>query len=272
MTDKLNVDQMLDIINRCEISYASNIWVPSLKRDVKFAEINTSQQKRLIKSGIDSSVFNIDFLQTLRDIIKENCKESIDIDQLTIVDKLVIAIALRSASIGAVIEVDVKIDDKDTKVQLDLAKIYDIVKSTIAQISPVVITDDIFEVTCNVPTIKRELDIEIALKNLLEGNKNATVKDALGDAFVSEAVKYIAGVTIKTNGPEGNIDTKWDELAVTDKTRIINKLKTKTLNQVIQFANTVREEADKVELVSFEIEGKPYQKRLTIDENFFMIS
>lgn len=271
MANNVKIDQLLDIINKNETSYASNIWIPSLKRDVRFLEINTAQQKRLVKAQLDSTVINTDFMETLRDIIKENCKEDVDIDQLTIVDKLLIAIALRCYSIGSSIETEIGIKGgKSAKIQLDLNNIYEIAKSTIGSIEDLILEDETFKITCSTPTIKAELDIEKNLKAVIESNKSATLVDIVGDAYVAEALKYIKELKVKSG--DQFIDAEWNTLNLQDKQKIIVKLRAKTLAKIIQFSKLVHGEADKIELVSFEFDGEKYQKRLSIDENFFMIS
>lgn len=272
-----NVEQILATIKQNKDSYASNFWVPTLKRNVRFSEINTSQQKRLIKSIVDSPVYNTEFIYTLRDVLIENCIEpDVNIDSLTIIDKLLLALSLRICSIGANIDVEVVPEDgkKPVQVPINLMEVYEIAKNTLVNIEPKVIEDEMYIIECNVPTIGLELRIEKELRGI--NNVNVEIEDirqlreTIGEAFISEIVKYITKVSIKTK--EGNIAVTWDKFNFKDRIKVIGMFNSKLLKQIINYINTIKEEVNTIELVKFMYEDKSYERRLTIDGNFFMLS
>lgn len=269
-------DQISNIIKRKDASYASHYKVPSLKRDVPFNEINTSQQKRIVKSVIDSPVYNTEFIYTFRDILKENCQDNtIDIDNLTIIDKLVLALGMRSKSIGSLVdlEIETKAGTK-VSVSLDVNKILSTALETIQDIGNITIDDPFFKIECGIPTIGTEYKLE---KELRTKQTDIDIKDitelrkTVGEAFVSELVKYIVNVSVK-NEKDELIPVEWNRFNYTDRIRVVETFKTGLLKNILTYINQIRKEIDKIELVKFEFDGEVYDRRLSIDGNFFTIS
>lgn len=271
-----SLDQINKIIKRKDVAYASHYTIPSLKKDVPFNEINTSQQKRLVKSVIDSPVYNTEFIYTFREILKENCQDAtIVIDDLTIIDKLVLALALRVKSIGN--NIDVEIQTKEaTKVNvgLEAAKILDIALNTIQDIPTRTFEDGYFVIECSIPTIGTEYKLERELRNrttAIEIENIEELRQTVGDAFIGEIVKYISKVSIKDQ-EDALVPIDWQQFTFVNRIKVIETFKTGLLKDILGYINDVRKEVDKVELVKFEFGGETYERRLTIDGNFFTIS
>ena len=113
------IEDVLNIVKKVNDTFAYEVFIPSLNKSILFREINTSQQKRLIKAIIDSPVFNTEFIFTLRQIIKENCvDEKLDIDQLTILDKFIISLIMRSVSVGNSYEVELECSNDKCKIEM----------------------------------------------------------------------------------------------------------------------------------------------------------
>ena len=272
-----NVDQLLSTVTTQRRSYASNFWVPSLKRDVRFTEIDTNQQKRLIKSIVDSPVYNTEFILTIYDILKENCLDTdVNLDSLTIVDKLLILLGLRISSVGGALDVDITIEEgKPTKsVSIDLIKVYEIAKTTLTNITPIVLKDDIFYVECSVPTIKTEILLEREMRagknNSIEIEDIKQLRETISEALINEVVKYISKVSVVVDGTEQAVT--WDNFSFTDRMKIVGKFSSKLLQGIISYINAVKAEVNKIEVVHFRYEDKDQERRLTFDGSFFMPS
>lgn len=269
-------DQINNIIKRKEISYASHYMIPSLKKAVPFNEINTSQQKRLVKSVIDSPIYNTEFIYTLREIIKENCQDSsIVVDDFTLIDKLVLALAFRIKSIGSMIDIEVKTkQDTSVKVSLDASRILDIALETLQDLPPQEFEDNYFKIECSLPTIGAEFRFEKELRNRsksIEIENIEELRQTVGDAFIGEIVKYISNVSVKSESDEV-IPIDWKKFSFTERIKVIETFKTGLLKEIIGYINNVQKQVDKIELVSFEFGGEHYERRMTIDGNFFTIS
>jgi hypothetical protein len=270
-----SVDQITKIIKRNDIAYASHFMIPSLKKEVPFNEINTSQQKRLVKSVLDSPVYNTEFIYTLREILKENCLDtSIDIDDLTIIDKLILALGLRMKSVGDKVEIEVQTKNgENVTAALDIPKILQMALSNIVDIEPKTIEDPFFIIECSVPTIRTEYMLEKELRNKttnIEIEDIEKLRQTVGEAFIGEVVKYISKISVKL--PEGNVPVEWSLFNFAERIKVVETFKTGLLKSVLDYINLVRREVDKVELVKFEFRGEEFERRLTIDGNFFMIS
>ena len=266
-----SIDQILGEIKKQNSRYSSNIWIPSLKRDVKFVDINTSQQKRIIKSILDSTIYEIEFATTLRDILKENCIEDINIDDLTVIDQVYIAITLRASCVGVMVPTEVKVSDTEkVNVDINLEDVLKLAKDTILTIDSKTFSDKVFEVVCGVPSISTAISVQKDLQSVVPKELNADseneIKALFGDAFVHEIVKYIKSITIL----ESEVKIPWNDLSNPDKIKIVETINIKTLKQILDYAEYVRQEANKIELVNFKYGEKVYSKRLSIDADFFI--
>ena len=271
-----SIDQITKIVKKKDVAYASHYLVPSLKKEVPFNEINTSQQKRLVKSVIDSPIYNTEFIYTFREILKENCQDStVDIDQLTILDKLILAMGLRIKSIGS--NVDIEIETKEGRkvnVSLDIPKILSLAYETIKEVPPQTFEDQYFIIECNLPTIGTEYKIEKELRTKVTNIDIENVQElrkTVGDAFVAELVKYISKVSVKGDGEE-LVPVDWERFTYSERIRIMETFKTGLLKEILNYVSKIRDELNKIELVKFEFNGETYERRLSIDSSFFTIS
>ena len=275
-TNITSIDQINMIIKAKDITYATHYRIPSLNRDVPFNEINTSQQKRLVKSVIDSPVYNTEFIYTLREILKENCQDrTIDIDNLTIIDKLVLALALRIRSIGNDVAVSIETDKgASVNTKLDASKILQLALSTVETIQSKTFEDSYFVIECSIPTIGTEYKLERELRDKtanIEIENIDELRRTVGEVFTGEIVKYVSAVSVKGDNDILQV-VDWQQFKFTDRIKVIEAFKTGLLRNVIGYIDDVRKEIDKIELVKFEFDGKKYERRLSIDGNFFTIS
>lgn len=270
------IDQINRIIRKKDIAYASHYTIPSLKRDVPFNEINTSQQKRLVKSVIDSPVYNTEFIYTLREILRENCQDpTVNTDKLTIMDKLVLALALRIKSIGN--DIDIVVDAKDGKkvnTKLDASKILRMALNTMETIPNKTFEDAYYKIECSIPSIETEYNLEKQLRDKtasIEIENIDELRRTVGEVFTSEIVKYIDSVSIKDQDDVLQA-VEWQQFKFVDRITIVETFKTGLLKNIISYIDDVRKEIDKIELVKFDFEGETYERRLSIDGSFFTIS
>ena len=267
--------QINSIIKRNDVTYASHYVVPSLGIKVPFKEINTSQQKRLAKSIIDSSIYNTELIYTLRDILMENCNdENVIVDNLTVIDKLIISVALRIKSVGNIVKIEVQTkDNKSVNVELDLEKIYNMALKSLSDITSITYEDKYFIVECGVPTIGEEYRLEKELHGKIKEIDMEDInilRQTIGEAFVDEIVKFIKKVSIKSDDTVIPVD--WDKFKYKDRVSVVETFKSTLLKDIMGYINKVRVETDKIELVNFTFGDEKFERRLSIDGNFFMIS
>jgi len=283
MTEKLeNIENVLGLMDRVNESFNYEVWVPSLNKNVMFRELTTSQQKRLIKSIIDSPIYNTEFIYTLRQILKENCSdEKINVDDLTILDKMIIAIKIRSTSISDQVEIEF---DESNKRAFSLEKILKAAKKDLKIPGPKTISDDrgVYTLQCSMPTIGTEYNLEKELRSNQEVediNTSEDLRNTIGTTFINELVKYINIISIKSVDGEGKeeiTDINLNDVNFKNRITLVEKLPEKLTSKLIDYINDIKKELDKIVLIKTTItkEGKEeeVEERLTIDGSFFTSS
>ena len=98
MSDINNVLSILDAINK---ENTVSLYVPSLKREVKFKSISTGQQKLLLKAAVDNPIFQTRFIIAIHNIITENCTEKDILSNFTTIDSLCVLLQYRIENYGS---------------------------------------------------------------------------------------------------------------------------------------------------------------------------
>ena len=277
-----NIADLVNIMNKANDTFAYPILVPSLGREVMFREINTAQQKKLVKSIIDSPVFNTEFIFALREIIKENCVDKdVDVDGLTIYDKLIIALNMRIYSIGNDLTVSIKCTkcEKTHSVKVNLSDLLANMKDKMDVIYSESVSDDTgtFKVFCELPTIETEfkLENEFRKNTKIEVKDEKELRETLGNVFISELVKFISKIEITDKADGKLIELDLETMKFADRVKLIERLNVKVLKKIIEYISSVKKEFDKILLVKLncDCETKPeLTQRFSIDSNFFIIS
>ena len=285
-----SLEDVLNMMDRVNETFAYEVWVPSLGRNIMFRELNTSQQKRLVKCIIDSPIYNTEFIFTMWKILKENCADkTINVDDFTIIDKLFICLAMRSVSVGDLFELEFSPskDESVAKVKrgISLQKIIDDAKIKMVMPGTQIINSGLYKIECGVPTIKTEYLLERELReNLsLEQSKDLNeLRKTVGEAFISEIVKYIKSITITDVDKETKIEL--DNISFMNRIALIEKIPAKTLKKIIDYINVIKKEIEKVILIKTTVKiketkgeetkevDKDVEERLTIDGSFFTTS
>lgn len=272
------LDQLLAEINSRKATYAANVWVPSLKRDVRFTEMSTAQQKKLIKSIADSSVYNSDFIMTFCDVLKECCVDNtVNIEDLNIIDKLFIGLSLRMNSIGVTFPVQVTTNNNETvNINVNLSNILDSMKAVLPDIQPMTFEDNNFVVTCNVPLIRDELGIERDIRSkqnipLDQLDKNNQYKQVISDAFIEEVTKYISSVELKKDNEKK--DMGWKNYSYPDRIKIVEHFSSGLLKKIVEYYTNIVNIISKIQVVSFKYGDQSFERNMEFgDGDFFIVS
>jgi hypothetical protein len=182
---------------------------------------------------------------------------------------------MRIQSIGDSTDITIETDDgTEVNVSLELPKILELALSSVKEIEDDVFEDPYYKVVCSLPTVGTEYQIERELRNDtvdIEIEDVKELRETIGNAFTGEIVKYIKDVTVKGDDDE-LINVDWSQFNIVNRIKVIETFKTPLLKNILSYINRVREELDKIELVKFEFGGKEYERRLSIDGSFFIIS
>ena len=282
-----NVNDILKLMNRANDSFAYEIFIPSLDKNIMFRQITTAQQKRLLKSIIDSPAYNTEFIFCFKQIIEENCVEKLDIGELTIIDKLIIALKMRSISISNDLDIKFKVpkiiekDGNKETIEEEIIRrinVSDLTDEAIkhSKVDPMSLKDDkgIFEVFCTLPTINDEYKLEDQLRRnntQIDIKNEADLRETIGNVFINELVKYIKIVNIKEG--EKIIEINLKDISVVDRIKIIGQLPSLLIKQVIEYIGNINKQIEQVLLFKHIAEnGKVFEQRLKIDASFFTFS
>lgn len=272
------LSDILDAISNINDKNVYPVFIPSLDANVMFRELSTKQEKMLVKTIVDNPVYNSEFIFAMRKIIKENCTEDIDIDQLTIIDKTAICLTMRSKSIGDTFEYTFKEVNRSVEVTISdyIDKFKDIKIPEQAEVG-----DDDITVVCGYPNIGSEYALEREFRTNVSAVDITDIKEAreaLGVVFTNEIVKYIKEVRIKQDDKE--LVLNMDEFKFRDRIAILEKLNNKILMEIMSYIETANkdvQQALQIELDLTENEAKAYgESKLTsileAGSDFFIIS
>lgn len=237
-----NINDILNIVSSIAIKYKYPVFIPSLGRNVMFKELSIGQEKAIIKTIIDNPVYNTSFILIIRDIIKENCAEAIDIDGLTLIDKLAISLTMRQKSIGETFDYTFK--NTNIKKTISISEYLERINK-IQAIGRRVVTHNGVTVSCRYPTIADEYLLESEFKNEVDKNKSQVSVDRdinveIGDIFINEVVKYIENISIKTETEE--IVLGMQEYTFKNRISILEKMGGGILVEILKYITDVNKE------------------------------
>ena len=208
------------------------MYIPSLKRDVKFKPITTKQQQSFYTCLVDNIIYNTRFIITTYNVIKESCTEPDIIDSLTIIDRLVILLALRKNTLGS--NIIVHKDDVDWAVSFDSSLEY--AKTLQIPESKTCITKNI-QVDIHVPLIVDQYGMEKELREKEPVDKNVDYNNAVEQAILNEACKLIKEIyVIEGSDP---ISLNYNALTYTDRLTLIENLPAEILLELQNYAKTI---------------------------------
>lgn len=260
----LSFNDALKILdNAATEGFTTNVWIPSLKRNVLFKEINAKQQKKLLQSALDSSISKSTFPKTFYQIIKENCLEENIANTFTTIDKINIALNLRNQ-----ISKELKIELQETpKIEktIELQTIINRFKDySHPQTQEININKNAInlKLTIEVPYLELDSAFEEYNKNQSKTDDIDTIKQTITEAFLVETGKYIKNLVID------NQDFGFSVMPVSQRLALIEKLPAAVLQSVIQIAAQWKNEINNI--LTVDSEDKTLSKIIDIDSMLFL--
>lgn len=199
MTDNnATFNDAISLLKKSAETRGYNIWIPSLKQDVKFKPLNTLHHKKFVKILMDTSMFNTALNLHVYDIIKQTClDESVNVDTLDIFDRIAICYAIRKQNFKKkyVIALDEKEDREISFTQL-LAKF----KKGYKRIEPDSVTEGDVTINVSLPSLKREREFDnyIYNKHLInfDKNNNEQLNQIFADLMLFGTIQYIDSIQV----------------------------------------------------------------------------
>jgi len=265
------VKDILDILEELNVSSGFDILIPSLKKEIKFKHLSTEQLKGILKTVVDSPIYNSQFTTTINRIILENCLDpSVDTKILTIYDKLFILFNTRIESVSVdysfeftdeeIKEHSLNLDDTKKKI-INLSEHFTKFTKKQYEFLPETIEHGTCSIVCGLPSIETENKLEKELhKNVkIEVESPEELREIVGETFINEITKYVAKIVTDKN----TID--FNTLDFKSRIKIIEQLPTNIINKVIKFIENYRSKVK--ELTTVNVLG--IDKDISLDASFF---
>jgi hypothetical protein len=263
----IDFNNAIEALNEISEIFKVDVWIPSKQSYLQFKEIDTKQQKDMLGSAMDSSVYNTTFIGVFYEILKQNIleKDKTIIDDLTIYDKASIAIYLKNQISN---ELNVIFDDKNNisaKINLnDIIEKFKVYKTPKNEIIKIVNKNVSLAIEVGLPTVLIEIQHDKQMsKNYKKSNQvknNDDVKNIISDAFIVETSKYIKKIWINDSEVDLNSDR------IDQKLKIIEKMPSVIIQKVLEQISKWKKEIDDILIV----EHEDYKKVIGIDSLLFL--
>ncbi len=262
-------NSILDALNKISSSFTLQIFIPSLKQNIEFKELNAKQQKKLLETITDTSIYKTQFTKVFLDIIKENViTDGFDINSLTIYDKIFIGLFLRykiSNKLNVIFnENPMYSEDVDLDGIIEKTKNYiHPEKETINIIK----NETKIEVEVTVPSMildsKYETELSKTSKKIEQVKNMEEIGNVLSEAFIGEVSKFITKISFDENVIELN------DLQINQRIKLTELLTADLIQKVLQKISDWKKSLDDILYVTST--DLKYNKSINIDNLLFLM-
>jgi hypothetical protein len=266
-----DIKDFLSVLKELDETTGFNIFIPSLQKEIKFKQLTTEQLKRILKTVVDSPIYNSQFTITFNNIIKENCLDKeVNVDKFTIYDKLLILFKIRVESISP--EFAFQFTEEEIKENnltftgephkiIDLRQHLDTFLKNKYSFLPEVIEYESCSLVCDLPTIETENKLEKELHKTIKIEVESTeeLREIIGETFINELTKYINKITIGSN------ELDLFSLDFKSRIKVVEQLPTNIINKVLKYIESYRNKVK--ELTTINVSG--INKDIPTDASFF---
>ena len=268
MSETLNINDIINLVKESNKEFECDLFLPSLKKEVRFKPMNASHLKAVIKTSIEGVFANNIFNQTLFTIMKDIVDSSVPLSEITTIDKIYILLQLRNKNVRNTISVELKNGEVSKVVEEDLGKIISKLKKKKLNFGFETLSDGPYSVTIGLPTIDQEYVSDryfeqTKIKKIDEKDKNA-LKDLLAPLFISEITQYIKILKIKEQ--EINFLT----LPINERWTIVESLSTNIISKIIEkIDESFGKQINEILTIEKEIDGEKYSGKIELNANLF---
>jgi hypothetical protein len=268
----LNFEDALKVLDTVSETFSVNVWIPSKKKEYTFKEIDAKQQKNMLSTAMNSSIYNTNFVKNLYSILNSNFldkKNSEDLNNFTVFDKFSIAVSLKDKISD---ETSITFDEKNNIVKkVSLKPIIEKFKTFETPDNEFIEVDNQnvkIKLEISVPTIQNELQYEEQLhkkeKKVDDIKDSDEIQRIVSEAFIGETTKYIKTIYINDN------NLNFENVDFLKKIKLVEKLPSGILQKILAIVSKWKAEIDSVLTLSIVEDGKTYTKVLNIDSVLFL--
>ena len=184
MTKNNNVADLLSSLKEYHDNSSLPVYIPTIGKNVLFKILTIKEHRDLFDTLREEDSPGV-IINTFNNLIVNACEDQFK-DQLTVLDRSIILLSLRMHLFGDILPVTGGSKNKNT------ISIQDHISKCIADPLPTsvtnhIISDSDFEITCQIPSINIDINVNKALFGKIKKDKKKT----LGHLFMYELVKYI---------------------------------------------------------------------------------
>lgn len=268
MSEAMNISDIINLVKESNKEFESDIFIPSLKKEIHFKPMNASHLKSIIKTSVEGIFSNNLFNQSVFSIIKEIIDPSVNISQITLIDKIYILLQLREKNVKNLISVEVTNDDKSKKIDVKLDKLINKIKKQKISFEDEKIIEGSYEIIIGFPTLDQEFLFDkhfeqTRIKKTDQNNQNA-IKELFAPLFMNEISQYIKSIKIKEQ--EVNLLT----LPVSERISIIESFSISIISQLIEkIDSSFGKQINKIISIEEEIDGEKYSGKIELNAGLF---
>jgi hypothetical protein len=203
---------------------AFTVYVPSLKREVKFTPITVSQQKKLYECASDNLVFQTKFIVATYEIIKENCLEPELVDGFNVFDRISVLIALR---VNLFNTTDIAIDEN---IKGSVIEVQDRLKATDYTQLDNQIETPYFVFEMQIPKLLDSYKIENELRKNTQPSEDYV--KVFSDVYTSELIKIIKEIHYRTELDGDLVAVNYTSKPALEKIQIISSLPAEVIKDI----------------------------------------
>lgn len=224
------MDNVKSVLTSLEsLNKTHEIFVPSLNKKIQFKGLTTKQQKDAVKAALDKSLAGLTFANLTNSIITENALEKAN---FILLDRSYILVALRALSLSAQVPTE--------EGSIDISFITSVNVPVPEGLLTREISDGNIKVICSVPTLSKDTFINNETKKKLQPlpENDDLPKEAVGEMFINELIKYIDKVILN----DGNqpVEVVFNDLPFNQRAQITEKLPLSINSLLVQFINDVK--------------------------------
>jgi hypothetical protein len=245
MSNTVDLLRQLEELNRTN---TIDVFVPSLKKEVKFRNLNLKQQKNLLKTSIDETLTKLSFIINFYSIIQENIDSSVNVSDLYTFDRTAIAIALRAKCLDS----NYKYDDNSYNL---IDKVSQIPSLEIK--IPLEKKIEYQNITVELQAPKLGLDKAVSSYSLesLKLLQDKDFKNVIGELFIHEIIKFIKCVSINGDKP---FTADFNNSNVAELIPIVERLPASVTNNILEYVKSYRETENqftRIKDINVEVDG-----------------
>lgn len=254
------INELLTALKTYTEINAIDIYIPSLRKTVKFKPLTGGQQKSFYNCLSDNVVFKTKFVLLTYEIIDENCLEDI-VEDLTVLDRAVILLELRKNILGT--KVNVVKEGKTIAIDIEECLLN---AKTITPLQNRVVNVRNFEIVLEAPRAVNQYIAEKELRGR-DFETVSTIDKVVKDVVLTEIAKIIKEITLLDQDQKAPFN--YNEFTFNEKISLIEALPADILIEVQSFLKELNNEQTNLLTIKTNEESKFF---LELTPDFFLES